>query len=1173
MNNKNVYNDIMGRLRQTRRKESWIILLSGLFLALAITLSILYAGVIIENFANGDTTFRGILLGLTIFSGISLLGILSAPGVSRFLVPKMKPSLNAIALRVGEHYPDIKDRLCNAVQIYPLIDKPQGMSPELIEAAFEQITKSSQEKDFDVIVEKKKLKKSFFMLLIALFIFGGSLVFFPNSLGASLERIVNWDKSYLPPAPFTIQLVNKDQSVIRGNSAIIKIQASGTPPDAVSLFIKEEKQNNYDEFVLRLDSGDVYTYEIPATKTTLTYYAAAKWVGSLIPTETGTIKVIDMPQVRSLSGKVIFPGYTKLGTKSFDEQNADIAALAGSQAEIRILSNKELKSARIILEKNIFSREKTADSSRIDTLQVQMKINGKTAQGSFRVNFNGTYQVEITDKDGINNPDPIKYTVVSGTDGYPSISLLQPMMNVEVSKDAILPMKIAISDDYGFSNLKLYYRLTESKYSEPQKTYRTIAVPMLSGNNLSQEIPFVWDLNSINITPDDKYEFYLEVFDNDVVSGPKSSKSQVLTVRLPSLDEVSQQTDNMHEKVDKELQKILKESENLKKDMDELNRELLKKDKQKEMEWKDKKAAEDIMKKQADLKNRLNDVSKQVEQATNKLQQNNMMTPETLEKYMELQKLMQEVKSPELDKMQKQMENAMQNMTPDQMKKAMQEAKFDEEKFRKSIERTMKILKRLQAEQKADALAKRAEDLEKRQNDIEKQMQNANPNDKDKKNDLAQKQDALKKELESINKDLKELEKLMKDIGEQQMPMQEMAEAQESLDFDNTQEDMDQAGESMESGDFKKAGEKQKSASKKLKKFAKKMQDLKDKMQDKVKKEAERKMQKALQDMLTTSKQQEELKGKTQKSDYNSTQLPEYAKDQADNFDNLANIANSLSELGEKSFAVTPQMAAEVTNALQQMRNAVDYLANRQMAQGAQAQTQAMQSMNNSIGQMQSMLSQMQNKKSACENGSPGGSGQGQGSSGGVGFQQKLQQLAAQQQGINQAMQQMSGSGEEGGAMSQEKRSQMGKLADKQGGAQKSMEELAKEQKELAGGDKMALGNLNKIAQEMQEVAQDIRSGNITPETKRKQERILSRLLDATKSLHDRDFESKREAQSGKDFNKQSPDAIDFNKFLNKNQALDELLQNAKKGYTKDYENLIRKYFEAMRKQNVNVGN
>ena len=181
-------------------------------------------------------------------------------------------------------------------------------------------------------------------------------------------------------------------------------------------------------------------------------------------------------------------------------------------------------------------------------------------------------------------------------------------------------------------------------------------------------------------------------------------------------------------------------------------------------------------------------------------------------------------------------------------------------------------------------------------------------------------------------------------------------------------------------------------------------------------------------------------------------------------------------------------------------------------------------------------------------------------------FGQQLQKIAAQQQAINQAMQQMSQSQ---GNMSMEQQAEFGRKVDEQGKASKSLQELAREQKEFGGADRKTLGDLEKIAEEMKEVVSDLQSGDIKNETLKRQDRILSRLLDATRSIHDRDYQKKRESRTGKDYIKDSPDAIDLKTQEGKTRALQELLRSIKQGYTKDYEALIQKYFEALQETEI----
>ena len=100
----------------------------------------------------------------------------------------------------------------------------------------------------------------------------------------------------------------------------------------------------------------------------------------------------------------------------------------------------------------------------------------------------------------------------------------------------------------------------------------------------------------------------------------------------------------------------------------------------------------------------------------------------------------------------------------------------------------------------------------------------------------------------------------------------------------------------------------------------------------------------------------------------------------------------------------------------------------------------------------------------------------------------------------------------------------------------------------------------------MQEVIRDMKDKNVDENTLQKQERILSRLLDAQRSMRERDFEKQRKSNVGKDFTRQSPKEIDFNSLEGKNKLQQDLLKAIEAGYAKDYENIIRKYFESLNK-------
>jgi len=177
----------------------------------------------------------------------------------------------------------------------------------------------------------------------------------------------------------------------------------------------------------------------------------------------------------------------------------------------------------------------------------------------------------------------------------------------------------------------------------------------------------------------------------------------------------------------------------------------------------------------------------------------------------------------------------------------------------------------------------------------------------------------------------------------------------------------------------------------------------------------------------------------------------------------------------------------------------------------------------------------------------------GAGGMGMAGFLQRLQGLTSQQQGINQSTE----------GLTPQQREAMGRLAAEQGAVRKSLEQLTREAS-TSGQLSRMLGDLRKVAEEMREVQTDLAQGDINPETLRKQDQILSRLLDSQRSTQERDFENKRKAQTGTNVSRPSPGSLDLSTQEGKDKLRRDLLRALEEGYSREYEELIRKYFEAL---------
>jgi DNA-binding protein YbaB len=140
----------------------------------------------------------------------------------------------------------------------------------------------------------------------------------------------------------------------------------------------------------------------------------------------------------------------------------------------------------------------------------------------------------------------------------------------------------------------------------------------MAPSGTSAEVSYLWDLQSIGISPEDSYEFFVEVFDNDRITGPKSARTSVIALRLPSLADVFRQAEKKQDDAAKDLETVMKKAEEVARDMEQMQREMMK---QKRMasDWNAQKKMDDMLKQQEAMQEKLQQAQEKLEQMTDML--------------------------------------------------------------------------------------------------------------------------------------------------------------------------------------------------------------------------------------------------------------------------------------------------------------------------------------------------------------------------------------------------------------------------------------------------------------------------------------------------------------------------------------------------------------------------
>jgi len=1026
------------------------------------------------------------------------------------------------AKKVGNQFPNVKDNLLNSLQ---LLDENNLSSQNLVFATFDKVYNQIKNLNFIDIINYATLKKYSKIFFTVLSIFISSILIFPSISSATL-RIINFNSEYLHPSKFSLQVTTKNKRIKKGNDVSLSILGNGVLPNEISISTKTKYDSEFDIHTVKRDSNNYYKINLRNTKYSFKYFASS----GNVKTKEHFIEVVDPPIINSLILDIISPKYSNIPIQH-QEDNGNITALIGSTVKFNISNTKKLKKAFIL---------------RSDTTTTPLKVNNIRANGSMRVYNNFSYTINLLDIDSNKNETPITYLVKTIPDNTPTITVTSPEKYSLLPNNDIVNIAASIKDDFGFSKLDLLYKIQKTEQSYSNIEFKKININ-IGRARLEQDIFYNWNFSQMSVREKDVVNFYLEIFDNDYVSGPKSTKSEIFKIRIPTLNELFTNVEVTQNNATKNLKEVFKEAKDLQKDFSELKNEL--KRNEKKIDWNEKEKVENSTEKFKELNKKIDEVQKSLDKMQKEMMQNDLLSKETMKLYDELQNLMDEINSSDLKKTLEKMQKSMQNMDRNNIQKSLDDLTMKEEAFQKSIERTLNLLKKIQIEQKIDEVIKRTEKIEKDLESLEEKTKENVTKNTDEKNELANEQKDISEQIEQLQKELDKLNDKMKEVSD--TPQKEMEQMKSDFNDQKNSELSEQAKQDMQNQNMQKAQQSQQQLSKNMTDTKKQMQQIKEQMQQQNQQVVLENMMRSINNLISISKEQELLRHNTERLKSQPSQLPQTAQDQMYLKQNLENTLKEMNKLAQKTFAVTPEMGKALGKARQNMNEATKGLQNKNGNQAKGKQGMAMQSLNEAAALMQQALQQMMQ-------------GGGEGSGGMMSLMQQLKKMAGKQMGLNQQTQ-----GMKPGELSMQQQAQMQRLSKEQSAIQKSLSDLNKEAQ--ASGQSKKLGaNLEKIIDEMNEVVSGLNTKKVNDDLIQKQEKILSKLLDVQRSINERDFEKNRESEVGNIFNSNSPGELNLSDKKIKDNLREELMRAVQEGYSKDYEDLIRKYFEELEKTNGN---
>ncbi len=1180
-------NKVLERLARFRRRLKWIQLQVAWSRLLVFPPLALLALLLVEHTGSHAPAQRETLRLLAIGLGLAWAALMLALPLVLFFLKRHTPDDEELARRLGWGSTEIRDRLLNALQVLRQgKENRQGVDPELIRAGLDHIALDLERHDDRRSLPRRERNRGVLqglglcLLLLVVLAAGG------EDRERAWLRLSDPAGDYSPPPPFRLRMAMDRDSLVLGESVMVEVRAEGQDlPQEVELLLHagEERRSRR----LALHRGVARLDELsPAEDMRLSARAG------VIHSDTLSLSVRIPPMLESFRLRARPPYYTGLPARELPPGLGDLLCPVGSLVRLSGRLNKPVTEGQLVL----------SGESGETVIQIGDSLGVEGDSLAFRVHFrarrDAEWSLQFRDEQGLALAGALPGRLRVIQDQPPRLSVIEPLEPVgRLSRDLNQPLVAIAEDDYGIHSLRLVYDIRSallpseggevdpSQLREPPPGWKLQDLPFTALTPQRGALDELWTLAGEDLLPDDRIHFYLEVFDNDGWNGRKSTRSSLYTLKVPGMEELYAEVEQDQEQLVAEAEEIMEESRRNHEELRELAQEL-KRDP--ELKWEQQQKLKQLAQRHEELAEQAEETAEKLEEMQQKMELNNLISEEMKQKFERLTDLLREAMDPELmEKMRQAAEQAQQANQPeqtDERNRAMRDMEEMVRSMERQMEQFLSVLEEMRIQQKLEEFGRRLAEMADRQEQIGQDMASTRP-------------ERLARDEERLEEDYRQLEEEFQAFREEyadrsSLPREQLAQAAETMQQEQPGKQMETlAGDLQEGQTGESSQQKSQELERDLEQLAAQMNSASQQAAQNAKEEMAREIDRICQELLVLSLSQEDVNHANRNLSRQSARLSRLAEQSLENRMGIQACANAVEQLAQRSFHIPREvlgMLAGASNSLQEMLE--DYH-ERQLGGLRSKGPGVLGAVNTSILKLKESKQQMQNSSSSS------------------GFEEMMQQLAqasSQQQSLNSQCDKLMSDGQgqggqkpmsisfgEAASRQAEIRQQMESLAESlgQGGGSRGSSSSSSEgegegegesgekgenggqggegeEQGESGGQKPdgsqgqgPLGDMGQIASDMREVEKDLENQLITERTRRLQERILTRLLEAQQSVRRQDLSPERKSRSADPLRAERPGALPEQR---EEQLQRNLLRAMQEGYSPESEELIRDYFRAL---------
>jgi hypothetical protein len=1148
------YNWLLAKLDAFIRKYYINQLIRGSLILLICLLVYVLVVSISEYYLYLPVWLRVTVAGLFILFGSSALIFWIILPLSKMARLGKTLSHEDAAAIVGRHFPEISDKLLNTLQLKRQSDGQS--SRELIEASINQ--KAGQiavvpiGHAVDLTRNKKYLPYLLPPLLIGVFI----LVAAPNVFKDASSRLLQPTTTFEKPAPFAFHVLSTPLAVVRNSDFVLKASVKGSSlPADLSVELNGERIP-----MVALDNH-IFQYTIRNVSTQVTF----RLYGAGFYSQPYTLRVVQKPVLKAIKVHIDYPDYT--GRKdemrtSLGDMTLPVGTKVGWGFLTEYTDDATLRWA----------------SGKVVALPKQGTLFGY--QHQFLQDTSYTIALRNRQSPVI---DSFQYKVQVIRDQYPVIQMQQ-------FRDTIAGKQVLVTgtagDDYGITRILFHYEVSSNK----GRRIAARAIPLKVAGGSMTPFQQYFDIDALHLQQGQKLSYFVEAWDNDGVHGPKASRSEVMSYHMYTPNQLDSAINANAEQINSGLSRGAQQSQQMQQEYKELQNKMLEGG---EMSFEQQQNIQEMMDRQQQLQKQIEATKKRFEEQMQQSQQK-QYSQDVQEKQEEVKKQLDNLLNNELKEQMKKLEELSKKLNKENAFETAQQLEQENKLFKMDLERMQELMRQLEMQMRMEDLANKMDKLAQQQADLKKE------NDTKKKDNqsLAKEQQDLKKELDkAMAEDMKELQ----DVNAKSQQKQDMQKSTEA--GQKAQQDMKQSEQQLNEQQNSKASQSQSQAQQNLEQMANQLRQQSGGMNMQQIQLDIRAVRQLLTNLMRLSFDQEKLMNNVRVTSPATQTYLTNQTEQGRLHSASRMVRDSLFSLSKRLFKLAPTVNKETTELERNMKSATNSLEARNIGDALMRQQYVMTHTNNlalMLNEMLTNLMAMQSKAQKAGNGScskPGGSnpkpGAGQQLSDIITQQQQLSEQAGKQAGQGKQGKEgdkpggskdgKEGAGKEGqagnkpggkqgnggsgqGGQGQGEgegeygdAEQLARLANQQAAIRRQMQDL---QSRLNGTGMGNAKELREIQQQMDKNETDLVNRRLTSEFQQRQKEILSRLLEAEKSLREQEQDNKRSSNAGKEIARPLP--AELQQYLQNRQQLLELYRTVPPQLKPYYRAMVENYFRSI---------